>query len=413
LVFIIPYGVDTLKPIAEHHLIQERTSRFWAATIALSLGAFLVFSNLHLTQPILPLVAKEFGVSPTQASLTISLVTLFLSLFLLFFGPLSDAIGRKNVMGFGLFFSSLLSILIFFVPNFETLLVMRSLQGIALASLPAIAYAYIGEEFERSAIGITIGLYISANSLGGMAGRVASGFIADFYGWRFSFLIMGLAGMLFFFLFLYLLPKSNGFTARPFIIKEGLQSTWKHMLNPYLRPIYYLAGIIFCIFMGLYNYLGFYLHEEPYYLSVTVIGLLYITYLAGTFSSTLSGKLSHWLRIRTRILIGLVIILIGIFLTAWSPLVIIILGITLVCFGFFFTHAAATNWISEYATEAKGSASSLYLLFYYIGGSVGSTVFGFFWEMWGWLAVVGASAFLVLLAAYAVFHLKESLETNV
>ncbi|MEH7482311.1 MFS transporter [Neobacillus drentensis] len=96
--------------------IKERTSQFWKATIALSFGSFLVFSNLHFTQPLLPLISKEFKVSHAMASLTVSLVTLSFSLFLLIAGPISDHIGRKNLMSFGLLSSSLFSLAIFLLP---------------------------------------------------------------------------------------------------------------------------------------------------------------------------------------------------------------------------------------------------------------------------------------------------------
>lgn len=98
-----------------HYRQKLKTKKdFWQANLALSLGGFAVFSNFHLAQPLLPLFSTEFGVSPVTASLSVSLVTLFLSVFLLVFGPVSDAVGRKNVMAFGLLAPSLLSLGIFF-----------------------------------------------------------------------------------------------------------------------------------------------------------------------------------------------------------------------------------------------------------------------------------------------------------
>jgi YNFM family putative membrane transporter len=381
----------------EPELIKEHTSRFWSATISLSIGAFLVFSNFHFVQPLLPLLSQEFDVSPSVTSLTISLVTFSLSIFLLVFGPLSDAIGRKNLMASGLLFSSLISVAIFFVSNFETLLILRTLQGIALASLPAIAYAYIAEEFDPRAIGITIGLYISGNTIGGMGGRIISGFSADLWGWRSSFLIIGIIGLICFFLFMLLLPQSNHFKPRPFSFKKANQEIWMHLKNPVLRPAYYIAGIIFFIFMGLFNYLSYHLHADPYRLSSTFIGLLFLSYLAGTFSSTFSGKLEGVLTIPQRIFIGLIIMLAGILLMLAIPLYLILIGLIIVCFGFFFTHAAAMNWVSSHTEEAKASASSLYLFFYYIGGSIGSTLLGYTWELWGWKAVVGVNILLLFI----------------
>ncbi|TDL74734.1 MFS transporter [Rhodococcus qingshengii] len=376
--------------------IKEKTSQFWKATIALSFGSFLVFSNLHFTQPLLPLISREFEVSPAMASLTVSLVTLSLSLFLLLVGPFSDHIGRKNLMSFGLLSSSLFSLAIFFVTDFWFLLFLRTLQGVTLACLPAIAYAYIAEEFEKKAIGVAIGLYISGNTIGGMGGRIIGGFTSDLWGWRYAYLTMGLIGIFCFLLFVFYLPKSKHFSPNSLELKEVLGHLIIHLKNHELRSAYYIAGIIFFNFMGLFNYLSYHLHGAPYHLSSSIIGLLFLSYLAGTFSSTFSGKLDAVMSIPNRMCAGLLIMLVGVLLTLFSSLLMILIGLIIVCFGFFFVHAAATNWVSILAKEAKGSASSLYLFFYYAGGSLGSYVLGFVWEYFGWYAIVTVTILLLL-----------------
>ncbi|WP_409288288.1 MFS transporter [Peribacillus sp. SCS-37] len=376
--------------------IKEKTSQFWKATIALSFGSFLVFSNLHFTQPLLPLISREFGVSPAMGSLTVSLVTFSLSFFLLLAGPISDHIGRKNLMSFGLLSSSLLSLAIFFVSDFWFLLLLRTIQGITLACLPAIAYAYIAEEFEKSAIGVAIGLYISGNSIGGMGGRIIGGFTSDLWGWRYAYLTMGLIGLFCFLFFIFNLPKSRHFSPNSLEFKEVLGHFIAHLKNRELRSAYYIAGIIFFIFMGLFNYLSYHLQGAPYHLSPSIIGLLFLSYLAGTYSSTLSGKLDALISIPNRMCTGLLIMLTGVLLTLFTSLLMILIGLIIVCFGFFFVHAAATNWVSILAKDSKGSASSLYLFFYYAGGSLGSYVLGFVWEYFGWYAIVTAAILLLM-----------------
>ncbi|TCS79410.1 MFS transporter [Tepidibacillus fermentans] len=390
----------------QQNYISKNTKEFWKATVALSIGSFLIFSNLHMVQPLLPLFSEDFHVSPATASLTVSLVTLTLSIFLLLFGPISDAMGRKNIMSIGLFGSSFMSILIFFSPNFTTLLILRTFQGIFLASLPAIAYAYIGEEFDKNAIGIAIGIYISGNSIGGMGGRIVSGFIADHWGWQYSFLIMGIFGLLFFFLFLVLLPKSQHFQTHHFSLKIGIREMIHHWKNPILRQAYYVAGIIYFIFLGLFNYLGYYLHQSPYFLSTTVIGLLYISYLAGTFSSTLSGRLDQVLSIPRRIFYGLLIILVGILFMGLKPLFMIMTGLIFVVFGFFFVHSASSSWVSLHASHAKAGASSLYLLSYYMGGSMGGTLLGYVWSPFGWNGIILVTFVLVLVGIRISFRMN-------
>lgn len=392
--------------------IKDNTEQFWKATAALGVGGFAIFSNLHITQPLLPLFTEEYGVSAAVSSLSVSLIIFSLSIFLLVFGPVSDAVGRKNMMVVGLFVSSLLSISIFFVPNFWWLLVMRALQGVALATLPAIAYAYIGEEYDLRSIGTAIGIYISLNSIGGLGGRVISGFAADMWGWRYSFLAMGLVGFLCLAIFLALLPDSKHFKPHRFCLRGAAGEIFMHIRNPVLRRVYYIAAILFFVFVGLFNYLGYHLHQAPYFLSTTIIGLLYLSYLAGTFSSTLSGRLDQVFTIPQRVVSGLGIMILGIILMITSPLWSILLGLVVLSFGFFFAHSASSSWVSRHAREAKGSASALYLFAYYMGGSVGSLSLGWVWEPWGWKAVTLVCIVLILLAVLFALWLKEP-ETSV
>lgn len=391
--------------------IQVNTPEYWKATIALGIGSFLIFSNMHMAQPLLPLFSRDFGVSAATSSLAVSMVTFSLSIFLLFFGPLSDAVGRKNIMSLGLLMSALFSIFIFFVPNFTALIILRTFQGIFLASLPAVAYAYIGEEFEGNSVGVVIGIYISGNSIGGMGGRIISGYIADTFGWKYSFLIIGIIGLLSFALFSFLLPKSNNFKPKKLSRIKAAKAIIVHWKNPVLRKAYYIAGIIFSIFIGLFNYLGYHLSGEPYNLSTTVIGLLYLTYIAGTFSSTFSGHLAGALTISTRVLLGLIMMFSGLVLMFFTPLILIFFGLIIMVFGFFFAHSAASSWVSYYAKEAKASASALYLFSYYMGGSIGSFLLGYVWSPFGFLGVVAFTILLVLIGLITALKMK-TIEKN-
>ncbi len=59
--------------------------------------------------------------------------------------------------------------------------------------------------------------------------------------------------------------------------------------------------------------------------------------------------------------------------------------------GFFLTHSLASSWVSHHALKARASASSLYLVFYYMGASVGGFLLAPFWAWQGWLGVVVGS----------------------
>jgi YNFM family putative membrane transporter len=92
------------------------------------------------------------------------------------------------------------------------------------------------------------------------------------------------------------------------------------------------------------------------------------------------------------------IMLAGVGLTALGSLVLVILGIAVVTFGFFGGHTVASSWIGLRARHAKAQASGLYFFFYYMGSSVAGAVGGIFWDKAGWPGVAGFVAVLVAIA---------------
>ena len=161
----------------------EVGSREWIrATLALSLGSFLVFLNLYQTHPLLPLLAEVFSVSALSASWTLAGCTAGLAGSLLVCARLADRFGRRRIMLWTLAAAILLSLCIPWVTHFDVLVSLRILQGVLLAGLPATAIAYMGEEFSKRALLSAVGVYIAANSLGGIAGRVVGGLLAGWFG---------------------------------------------------------------------------------------------------------------------------------------------------------------------------------------------------------------------------------------
>lgn len=237
----------------------EVGSREWIrATLALSLGSFLVFLNLYQTHPLLPLLAEVFSVSSLSAGWTLAGCTAGLAVSLLVCARLADRFGRRRIMLWSLAGAILLSLLISLVSQFEQLLLLRILQGVLLAGLPATAIAYMGEEFSKRALLSAVGVYIAANSLGGIAGRVVGGLLAGWFGdWQHTFLGIGLISLALLPLVIWLLPAQTRFV--PVIAKPGQfrQAIASHLGNPLLVGAYLIGGLNFMVFLNQYSYLTF------------------------------------------------------------------------------------------------------------------------------------------------------------
>ncbi|GAA0793702.1 MFS transporter [Marinobacterium sediminicola] len=372
-------------------MIVSGSAAFWRATLALCLGSFMIFSNVYVTQPLLPMLAEAFQVSPLQAGWTFTVTTLTLGLSLLIWGPLSDALGRRWIMLLTMGGATLVTLLLSFIDSYTGMLVLRAVQGVLLAGLPAIAIAWMGDEFERPAVLLAVGLYIGGNSLGGISGRLIGGFVGDWLGWSEAFLVMTLISLLCLILFALLLPASRHFQPQPVKPRRMLADLRSHLGNPVLLLAYLIGGFNFFIFINQYSYITFVLADEPYSLPASLLGMLFLTYLAGTFGSAISGKVGQKLAQPLCMALGIMVLMAGSLLTLSSQLWLIVLGFLVNSFGFFFAHSSASSWVSQNATHARASASSLYLLFYYTGASTGGFYLHPFWEWQAWNGVVVGS----------------------
>ncbi|MBR9865951.1 MAG: MFS transporter [Oceanospirillales bacterium] len=378
-------------------MIESGSKQFWRATIALCIGSFMIFSNVYVTQPILPQLQQEFSLTTLEVSWSFTVTTLMLGLSLLFYGPLSDAVGRRLLMLVSMAGVCVCTLLLSRVESFSELVLLRGLQGMFLGGLPAIAIAYMGDEYSRKALLLAVGLYISGNSLGGISGRLIGGFIGDWLGWTDLFLVMGLLSCICMLLFWWLLPASRQFSPQPLNLSAMVSRLRDHLTNPLLLLVYLVGGLNFFIFINQYSYITFVLSDAPYHLSPVWIGLLFLTYLTGTVGSTLSGRMAQQIGQLNCIKMGIVILIAGSLLTLSSALPLIVMGFFINSFGFFFAHSSASSWVSHQATHARASASSLYLVFYYLGASSGGFYLDPFWHWLGWEGVVLGSVIVLLI----------------
>ena len=162
------------------------------ALAALFFATVTVFSDLYITQPILPLLSREFGVPAPTAALTLSVVVLMIALVSNGWGPLADAFGRKPVMVFSGALLAVPTFLCAAAPNLEILVFLRALQGIFVPGVTAVAVAYLGDQFAGPKLGPAVGGWVAASVTGGLTGRVVSGWIASHLSWRAPFLVFGI-----------------------------------------------------------------------------------------------------------------------------------------------------------------------------------------------------------------------------
>lgn len=388
--------------------IKQGTREYRNANIALFASGFVTFANLYNLQPLLPKLSEEFNITPATASLALSVSTFSLALFMLIAGSLSEVWGRRQVMIIGMGAASLLVVITAFSSSFEMLLVLRFILGIALACVPSIAMAYLGEEIEPNSLGVAMGIYISGNSLGALFGRLVSGLVASLTNWHVAILVTSALSVIAAIVFIKLLPPSRNFVPRKLQFSSLLYSLTGHLKDPVMLSLYCLGAILLGSNVALYNYIGFRLIEPPYSLNETVVSFIFILFLFGTISSVVTSRLSIRLGKGKTLVCAFVLMAIGAIMTLSTPLWLIIAGVSITTFGFFGAHTIASGWVGIRATHDRAQASSLYLFFYYGISGVTGTVGGVFWSSGGWTGVVTMLVSLCIVSLIIVFLLLQA-----
>ena len=380
--------------------LKRGTAAYRRATLALFCAGFATFALLYCIQPLLPLLAAHFAVSAANSSLALSLTTLSLALCLLISGALAESWGRKPVMAAALGLASLLGLACVLVESWHLLLLLRTLLGLALSGLPALAMAYVGEEFDPDSLPAAMGLYIGGTALGGMLGRLLSGLLSDLGGWTLALGGIAALGMVALSLFVWLLPASRHFKAQPLSLTVLLANFRLHLSNPVLRSLFLQGFLLMGGFVALFNYIGFRLAGAPFGLSSTFIGLLFVVYLGGIFSAGWAGRLVPRLGARQVLRGGVALMLLGVGLCATTWLASIVVGLGVFTLGFFAAHAVASGQVGSHAQGARAQASALYLCAYYLGSSVVGFGAGDVWDHAGWHPLMALLAGLFVMAGW-------------
>ncbi|WP_406374230.1 MFS transporter [Streptomyces sp. NBC_00647] len=365
-------------------------------SFALFLAGVATFALLYSTQALLPLVSADFGVSASEASWTVSAATGGLALFVLPMSALSERFGRRTLMTASLAVAVTVGLLVPFAPSIGALVALRAVQGAALAGLPASATAYLAEEVRPKALITAIGLFVAGNSVGGMSGRVITGWVAQEWGWRVAVGTIGLIAVGCAVAFRLLLPPPRHFaqgSLRPRVLARTVRG---HLANPLLCRLYAIGALFMTVFGGVYTVIGYRLGEAPFSLPQGIVGSIFLVYLVGTVSASTAGRLVGRVGRRGSLYLAGGTTTAGLLLSLGDSLALVLLGLVLITAGFFAGHAVASSSVSHTAREGRAQASALYQSAYYVGSSAGSTLGAVAFHAGGWAGTVTMGLLAVL-----------------
>ncbi|MFW2373195.1 MAG: MFS transporter [Gammaproteobacteria bacterium] len=351
------------------------------------------FTNIYITQPVLPVLQQEFGADIVVVSFTVSAVILGITLSNLPFGLLADKLPIQPIIIVGGIMVTLGGVVCALTEDLWVLIGARFVQGLFIPAMTTCLAAYLAKTLPVARLNVVMGAYVSATVMGGLGGRLLGGWIHPPLHWRYAFITASVLMLIATFTALRWLPKKAVVPSKheaP-VSFSTLMRHWDHV------RIYLCAAGSFFIFSSIFNYLPFRLSAAPFNYSTEMTTMVYLVYVVGIFMGPLAGRLSNRFGNGISLLLGSIFLGVALALMLLPTSEAVIMGLLLFCASFFAIHAAAVGSLNRRLSHGHGRANALYVLFYYLGGWLGITSSGFVFKHGGWDALIYLCACVVLI----------------
>ncbi len=364
--------------------------------IAVTLAGVAAFINLYAPQSLLPLLRDWIGQDAARAGLIVSAGTFGVALAAPFAGLLADRFGRRRVIVSAAFLAVLPGLLAGLAPSPEALMLIRLVQGLCLPGIFAVTVAYIAEEWPASESRGVTAIYVAGTIGGGFCGRLMSGVVAEFFGWRWGFFALAMLQLLIALLIRAWLPpgrdipKTRGTPRTPLL---------PLLVRPGLRGAFAAGFLMLFSLVGGFTYMTLHLSAPPFSLGPAALSTIFAVYLAGVVITPYSGRLLNSFGHARVLVMAWGVAFAGLVATLWPTLPSIAVGLCLFSVGLFVAQTATTSFVGEIAGRERGPAVGLYVTCYYLGGSVGGVLPSVVWHWAGWNGVVGLLCVAGALAA--------------
>lgn len=359
------------------------TSYFRLQFIVFALVA-AAFTNIYITQPVLPVLQNEFAADMVLVSFSVSAVILGIAISNLPFGFLADRLPIHPIILTGGILVALGGLVCAVTKDLWVLIAARFLQGLFIPALTTCLAAYLARVLPAARLNVVMGSYVSATVLGGLGGRLLGGWIHPPLHWRHAFVSASILILIATFTAFRWLPRTSIENKRQHITI----SYWELLKRWELLLIYFCATGSFLIFSSVFNYLPFRMTSPPFGYSTEQTTLLYLVYIVGIFMGPTAGRASNRLGTGNTLLGGVAVLGVSLMLILLPSITAVVLALLGVCAGFFSIHAAAVGSLNRKLSSGQGRANALYVLFYYMGGWLGITLSGFAYKQGGWSAVI-------------------------
>ncbi len=366
-------------------------------TLGVVVAGYCAFLQLYATQPILPLLRRLFNAGTVEVSLTVTMAAMGVACSAPFAGLLADRFGRKRVIVWSAFLLAICGLLAATSPNLYALIFWRFLQGVFTPGVFSVTIAYINDEWPRDQIGKALSSYVSGTVLGGFSCRFISGIVAGRLDWHWSFIVLGCLSLIGAVVISKLLPAESNTHQVAIPPSEYPAAVAMHLRNRLLLATYSVGFCVLFSLVAIFTYITFYLSEPPFHLDPAALGMIFAVYVIGAAANPIAGRAidryGHRAVLATAISAGIF----GLALTFVPNVWVVCTGLTICSTGVFAAQTAGNGFVGIAAEQQRALAVGLYASFYYLGGSAGAVLPGYFWNWAGWPATAAFIASVQLL----------------
>ena len=366
------------------------------------LTTILAYATFYMPQPILPLLAAEFGVTLTDAALLTAVTMVPLGFAPILYGYLTEYVSTKRLLLVSVSLLAVSQALLATADVFWIMVGLRFAQGLLLPAIFTSLMTYSAKTAKDGRVRNAINFYISATIFGGFAGRFLGGVVSDIFEWRWVFVLS--AGLL---AAAWLLLTTLPDDAQPEAARIEFDAAQQILSRPLYRDAYLSIFLVFFVFASILNFIPFRLKSLDPTISESALSLVYLGYLSGSLIAFNGARIADWLHGELRgISLGLAVLMIGLCGTLIPSLAATYIFVFLMCAAFFLVHSFLVAFLNHHATHSRGVVNGLYLSFYYSGGALGGWLPGYVYRSSGWGAYIGVLAALLALAICWLWRMR-------
>ena len=344
----------------------------------LSVIGFVTALSARAVDPIIPPIALALMESPEKVALLSTAFALPFALVQPILGPVADMMGKVRLMIICLVVMILASFACALATSFPLLLTARVIVGMATGGIFPVGLAIIGDQVPVRERQVAIGRWLAIVIGGNLLGAALAGVVSDIAGWRAVFFVVGGFGAAAFVNAMINLRHAARAHTPNYDVRAALAGYKAIFANPRAKFCFLAVFFEGIAIFGLFPFVALLLLAAGE-ARASIAGIVIAGFSIGGVAYSLGVSLlirrfrSRHLMIAGGVIAALAFV--GIALDPPWPLqftAFAVLGL-----GFYMLHGCIQVEVTELTDTARGAATSLHSLFFFVGNASGPIIYGF------------------------------------